>query len=66
MPEYCLYRLNEDGRLLGPSIEIKVPDDAAAIAKAIAVDHAYLIEVWCGNRLVSRVDPSATSGIQFR
>jgi hypothetical protein len=58
MPEYRLYRLKENGRLLGPSIEIDVPDDAAAIAKAIEIDHAYIIEVWCGARLVSRVDPN--------
>jgi hypothetical protein len=58
MPEYRLYRLNEVGRLMGPSIEIDAPDDAAAIAKAVEIDHAYIIEVWSGARLVSRVDPN--------
>jgi hypothetical protein len=58
MSEYRLYRLNEVSRLLGPAIEIDVPDDAAAIARAVEIDHAYIIEVWSGARLVSRVDPN--------
>jgi hypothetical protein len=58
MPEYRLYRLNASGRLLGPSVDIDVLDDAAAIAKAIEADHAFIIEVWLGSRLVSRVDSS--------
>jgi hypothetical protein len=58
MPEYRLYRLSETGRLMAPAVGIDVPNDAAAIAKAIEIDHAYVIEVWAGSRLVSRVDPN--------
>jgi hypothetical protein len=57
MPEYRLYRLNELGRIMGPSVDIDVPDDAAVIAKAVEINHANIIEVWSGPRLVSRVDP---------
>jgi hypothetical protein len=42
---------------MAPAVEIEVQDDAAAVDKAIKLDHAYVIEIWSGARLVSRVDP---------
>jgi hypothetical protein len=58
VPEYRLYRLRADDSIIEP-INLVVPDDDAAIAEAIRIDHAAYIEIWSGTRLVSRVAPKA-------
>ena len=58
MPDYRLFRLDSSNRIIGPAIVVTEPDDDAAITKAIEIDHADVIEVWCGPRFVSRVDPN--------
>lgn len=57
MPQYRLFRLDGANRIMGPGIEITVSDDDAATRKAIEIDHAQIIEIWCGPRYVTRVDP---------
>jgi hypothetical protein len=56
MPEYRLYRLDEAGHIKGV-IGFDGPDDDAAIAEAIRVDHAANIEIWAGARKVALIDP---------
>jgi hypothetical protein len=56
MSEYRLYRLRDDNSII-EAINIVVPDDRAAIEKAIEIDHAAYVEIWCGSRIVSRVAP---------
>jgi len=58
MTEYRLFRLDATSRIMGPAIELDLPDDDAAIAKAVEIDHAHTIEIWSRARLVSRVNPT--------
>jgi len=59
MPEYRLYRLNAAGRVCAPGIEVMLVDDAEAVVEALRLDHADVIEIWCGKRLVTRVHPGS-------
>ena len=34
-------------------------DDAEAVVEALRLDHADVIEIWCGKRLVTRVHPGS-------
>lgn len=56
MPGYRLYRLDEANHIKDV-IHFEGPDDNAAIAEAIKVDHAAGIEIWNGPRKVALVDP---------
>lgn len=65
MPDYRLYRLNELNRII-QAVEYSGVDDDAAVAEAIRIDHAAVVEIWCGWRLVSRVDPANPRDIHPR
>jgi len=56
MVHYRLYRLRTNNSIID-ALDIDAHDDEAAMAKAVEIDHAPLIEVWCGTRMVSRVAP---------
>jgi hypothetical protein len=56
MPEFRLYRLRADNSVID-RVDFIGPDDAAATAEAIRIDHAEYIEIWNGSRMVSRVAP---------
>lgn len=60
MPEYRLYFLNDGDRIIRAQ-DLDCADDDAAIAAALALDHAAVIEIWNRRRLVSRVRPLAAS-----
>ena len=62
LPEYRLYRLNADNHVDEPSVDINVADDAEAVLAAFRIDHAAVIEVWNGKRLVTRVYPGGKAG----
>lgn len=59
MPEYRLYRLHVDDSVFD-RVDYIGPDDAAAIAEAIRIDHAEYVEIWNGVRKVTRVAPGRT------
>lgn len=56
MPQYRLYRLNDQDKIID-AITIEEDDDDAAIAAALRIDHAPFIEIWCGANMVTRVAP---------
>jgi hypothetical protein len=57
MPFYRLYRLDAVDHI--KSVEqFRGKDDEAAIAEAVRLDHAAVIEIWTGKRKVARVDPT--------
>lgn len=57
MPSYRLYRLDVGDKIID-AIDFDGSDVASAKAEAIRVDHAEIIEVWCGTKMVARVNPS--------
>jgi hypothetical protein len=57
MPNYRLYRLDTNDRIMD-ALEFEGPNDDAAVAEAVRVDHAAVIEIWSGARKVGSVDPS--------
>jgi len=59
--DYRLYRLRSDGSIIEAIDFPDGKDDEAAIAEAIRIDHAASVEVWCGERLIARVDPNQAS-----
>jgi hypothetical protein len=61
MPEFRLYRLRADDSIIN-CVEFTGPDDAAATAEAIRIDHSDHIEIWNGSRKVSRVAPKDKRG----
>jgi hypothetical protein len=56
MQSYRLYRLDANNRIMNVTM-FEGPDDQAAIAEAVRLDHANSIEIWCGPRKVGLVDP---------
>ncbi|MDO9486749.1 MAG: hypothetical protein Q7J32_00105 [Sphingomonadaceae bacterium] len=56
MPEYRLYFLNEGDRIIRAE-DLDCADDDAAVAAALALDHAAVVEIWNRQRLVTRVKP---------
>jgi hypothetical protein len=61
MQQYRIYCLDEEGRF-SKADEIKLADDAEAMAYARALHHNAPCEVWNGNRLVGKVDSSHSDG----
>jgi hypothetical protein len=56
MPSYRLYRLNAANKIID-AIDFDGSDLDSAKAEAIRIDHAKIIEIWCGNQMVARVNP---------
>jgi len=54
MNDYRLYFMSADDHVLRAQ-DIECADDAAALEAARILDHAAVIEIWCGKRLVGRV-----------
>ena len=54
MPSYRLYRLNVANKIIDAS-DFDGPDLDSAKAEAVRIDHAEIIEIWCGARMVARV-----------
>jgi hypothetical protein len=57
MASYRLYRLNAANKIID-ALDFEGPDLASAKAEAIRIDHAEIIEIWCGVRMVARVNPN--------
>jgi hypothetical protein len=57
MPSYRLYRLNAANKIID-AIDFDGPDIDSAKAEAVRIDHAEIIEIWCGARMVARVNPN--------
>jgi hypothetical protein len=58
MAYYRLYFLNQDGRIMRVN-EVEVADDGAAVAAAVALDHAYGIAIWQEARYVGELDTAS-------
>ncbi|MDO6414980.1 hypothetical protein Q4F19_11365 [Sphingomonas sp. BIUV-7] len=56
MADYRIYRLNRENRVIGGT-DFAAESDELAVAEGIRLDHAAMVEIWCGRRLVARVDP---------
>jgi hypothetical protein len=54
MNDYRLYFMSAEDHVLRAE-DIQCEDDAAALEAARILDHAAVIEIWCGTRLVGRV-----------
>lgn len=54
MNDYRLYFMSADDHVLRAQ-DLECADDAAALEAARVLDHAAVIEIWCGKRLVGRV-----------
>jgi hypothetical protein len=57
MPSYRLYRLNAANKIID-AIDFDGPDLDSAKSEAVRIDHADIIEIWCGVRMVARVNPN--------
>jgi hypothetical protein len=57
MPEYRVYMIGKDGRIIGPPTIIDALDDQAARAKAKHGLDGRTIEVWIGPRRIAKFDP---------
>lgn len=58
MPDYRLYFMSADDHVVRAQ-DLDCPNDEAARAAARRLDHATVIEIWSGKRLVGRVEPEA-------
>jgi hypothetical protein len=56
MPHYRLYRLHVNNYIM-QALDFDGADDEAAVDEAIRIDHAAIVEIWCGVRRVARVEP---------
>ena len=65
MSSYRLYRLNAADRIID-AIDFDGPDVNSAKSEAVRIDHADIIEIWCGTRLVARVDPTQQKAVPMR
>lgn len=54
MNDYRLYFMSSEDHVLRAD-DIQCEDDAGALEAARILDHAAVIEIWCGARLVGRV-----------
>lgn len=61
MPSYRLYRLNAANKIID-AIDYEAPDLGSAKAEAVRIDHAEVIEIWCGTQMVARVNPNQSQG----
>jgi hypothetical protein len=57
MPSYRLYRLNAANKIID-AIDVEMPDVDSAKVEAVKVDHAQIVEIWCGAQMVARVNPN--------
>ncbi len=57
MPEYRLYKLDARNRIISAEGLVE-HDDAAAIEAAHARLDADWLELWCGARMVARLEPN--------
>jgi hypothetical protein len=57
MPMYRLYRLNAANKIID-AIDYEGPDLDSVKAEAVRIEHAEIIEIWCGARMVARVNPN--------
>jgi hypothetical protein len=57
MSSYRLYRLNAANKIID-AINFDGPDLDSAKAEGVRIDHAETIEIWCGARMVARVNPN--------
>jgi hypothetical protein len=57
MVDFRLYRLRANNSIVD-FIDIPAASDKEATIEAIKLDHAEIMEIWQGERLVSRVDPA--------
>jgi len=55
MPEYRIYRMTNDGHILGPAELIECADDGEAFEKAQQYVDGHDIELWNGQRLLCRL-----------
>jgi hypothetical protein len=53
--EYCIYKIDGDGRIVGPALRIRRESDEAAIATARRMDGAQAFDIWDGSRRVATV-----------
>ena len=65
MPSYRLYRLNAADKIID-AIDFDGPDLNSAKTEAARIDHAEIIEIWCGTQLAARVDPNRQNARSVR
>jgi hypothetical protein len=58
MPEYRIFRLDEAGKLLGPSKTVICDNDQEAIRKVREALGGEVIEIWQGSRRIATVRPN--------
>ena len=64
MAEYRAFIIDHDDHVMGCKDLICFSDaDASACARQLADDHA--VEIWSGERFVSRLPPRETSAVQI-
>ena len=62
MQLYRIYLVDSSQRITGLPIEMTLPDDVAAVEKALLLEGAYSIEIWQRERLVTRIGSLRTAG----
>jgi hypothetical protein len=58
MPEYRIYTLAKDNRIVAPPDMVECDSDADAILEARILLDGMDVEVWQGARIVTRLRPS--------
>jgi hypothetical protein len=55
MPEYRIFSLNPEGKILGPSRIIKAESDQEAIQQSQQVPDGVIFEIWEGARRIASI-----------
>jgi hypothetical protein len=57
MPEYRIFRLNNAGNVLGPSVQIKFENDQEAVRETRKNLDGATLEIWDGMRRIAILKP---------
>lgn len=59
MAQYRLYRLDGAHKIMELPIDVEAANDDEACAEAARLHHVHEVEIWCGARMIGRVQPAA-------
>jgi len=62
MPEYRIFRLDDAGKILGPSEAIQFENDQNAVRETRKTLSGATIEIWEGPRRIATIRPNENEG----
>jgi hypothetical protein len=64
MPTYRIYRERADGHLAGPPAVVECNSDQEVIDRAKSMLEDLALEIWDGDRKVTRLEPNPVGRVQ--